>query len=259
MTTILELDRVVKRFGGLVAVNNFSTRLEAGELCALIGPNGSGKTTIFNLITGIYEPTEGHIVFDGQDITGRRPDLIASLGIARTFQNIRLFKGLDVLGNVLVGHHLRLKADPFSAIVRLPNYTAEERLMREEALELLTALHLDHLAHENAVALPYGQQRKLEIARALATHPKLLLLDEPAAGMNRAESQELMDFILHILDTFKLTIFLIEHQMRVVMGICPRIIVIDHGETIAEGPPQAIQNDQRVIEAYLGVGDYAGD
>lgn len=255
--TLLKIAHAVKQFGGLVAVNDFSTTLSRGELCALIGPNGSGKTTIFNLITGIYEPTEGTIIFDGHDITGLRPDIISSLGIARTFQNIRLFKGLDVLGNVLVGHHLRLKADPLSAIFQLPHYTREARLMHEEAMALLSSLNLAALAHEDATSLPYGQQRKLEIARALATGPKLLLLDEPAAGMNPNEAQELMDFILHILDTFDLTIFLIEHQMRVVMGICPRIIVIDHGETIAEGPPEAIQNNQRVIEAYLGVGDYA--
>ena len=255
--SILKINSVTKLFGGLTAVNNFSTELEAGGLCALIGPNGSGKTTIFNLITGIYEPTEGHIIFNGTDITGKRPDIIASLGVARTFQNIRLFDGLDVLGNVLVGHHLRLKADPFSAVFRMPNYAREEKAMHHEAMELLESLALDHLAHEDATSLPYGQQRKLEIARALATRPRLLLLDEPAAGMNTGESEELMAFILHILETFDLTVFLIEHQMRVVMGICPRIIAIDHGETIVEGPPETIQNDPRVIEAYLGVDEYA--
>lgn len=256
---LLKLDNTVMRFGGLTAVNNFSTEISDNELCALIGPNGSGKTTIFNLITGIYTPTSGSIHFNGDDITGKRPDLITKLGIARTFQNIRLFKGLNVVENVEVGHHLRLKSDPISAILSLPGYKAEEAAIRKEALELLKLLELDHLAYEVATSLPYGQQRKLEIARALATRPRLLLLDEPAAGMNPKEAEELMQFILHVLDTFNISVFLIEHQMRVVMGICPRIIVIDHGETIAEGTPEEIQNNNRVIEAYLGVEDYAGN
>ncbi len=257
MSPLLEVHGLIKRFGGLTAVNNFSTELDAGELCALIGPNGSGKTTIFNVITGIYEPTEGNIRFNQEDISGKRPDQITNRGIARTFQNIRLFKGLNVLENVIVGKHLRLGAGPASAVLRLPNYLAEEKEMRETGMALLESLDLDRFAYDEPTSLPYGLQRKLEIARALATEPRLLLLDEPAAGMSPSDAEELMVFIQHILTTFDLTIFLIEHQMRVVMGICPRIIVIDHGVMIAEGDPEKIQNDARVIEAYLGVDNHA--
>jgi branched-chain amino acid transport system ATP-binding protein len=257
MTILLKLEAVTKRFGGLTAVNKFSTEIHAGELCALIGPNGSGKTTIFNVITGIYTPTEGQVLLGGQDISGKRPDQITAMGIARTFQNIRLFKGLNVLENVIVGKHLRLKSDPLSAVLHLPTYQDEEKEMRQQGLVLLESLGLDQFAYDEPTSLPYGQQRKLEIARALATNPRLLLLDEPAAGMSPTDAEELMKFILHVLDHFDMTIFLIEHQMRVVMGICPRIIVIDHGEKIAEGSPEVIQNDQHVIEAYLGVSDHA--
>jgi len=257
MTALLKLETVTKRFGGLTAVNKFSTEIQAGELCALIGPNGSGKTTIFNVITGIYTPTEGQVLLAGEDISGKRPDLITGMGIARTFQNIRLFKGLNVLENVIIGKHLRLQSNPASAVLHLPKYLDEEKIMRQQGMVLLESLGLDHFAFDEPTSLPYGQQRKLEIARALATNPRLLLLDEPAAGMSPSDAEELMKFILHILETFDLTIFLIEHQMRVVMGICPRIIVIDHGEKIAEGNPEQIQNNDLVIEAYLGASDHA--
>jgi len=257
MTPLLKMVNVTKRFGGLTAVNNFSTELQAGELCALIGPNGSGNTTIFNLITGIYVPSEGHIYLGGDDISGKRPDVITGMGIARTFQNIRLFKGLNVLENVIVGKHLRLQSNVASAVMRLPGYDREEKEMRQTGMELLESLGLARFAYDEPTSLPYGQQRKLEIARALATNPRLLLLDEPAAGMSPSDAEELMTFIQHVLKTFELTIFLIEHQMRVVMGICPRIIVIDHGEWIAEGNPEQIQNNDRVIEAYLGASDHA--
>lgn len=257
MTILLDVKNITKRFGGLTAVNNFSTQLVTGELCALIGPNGSGKTTIFNVITGIYSPTEGKVIFKDEDISGKRPDLITGSGIARTFQNIRLFKGLNVLENVIVGKHLRLDSDPASAVLHLPKYLKEEKEMRKTGMALLESLDLERFAYDEPTSLPYGLQRKLEIARALATEPSLLLLDEPAAGMSPSDAEELMTFIQHILDSFDLTIFLIEHQMRVVMGICPRIIVIDHGEKIAEGDPEQIQNDDRVIEAYLGVVEHA--
>lgn len=251
--SLLELEGVGKKFGGLTALSDFNLSLAPGELVGLIGPNGAGKTTVFNLITGVYKPTEGRIVFNGKDITGLRPDLITRCGIARTFQNIRLFGSLSVLENVLVANHLRLRSNPLEAVIRWGRYGAEEREMVAYSQSLLEAVGLAHLAQEQASSLPYGQQRRLEIVRALATKPKLLLLDEPAAGMNPAEARELMDFIRQIRKDFDLTILLIEHHMRVVMGICERILVLDYGLTIAEGSPAEIQKNQKVITAYLGV------
>lgn len=254
---MLKIDNVTMRFGGVIAANNFNANIEKGQIVGLIGPNGAGKTTIFNVVTGVYKPTEGQVIFKADDkeqvISGMRPDEIAKLGICRTFQNIRLFKDMSVLDNVFIGNHLRIKSNVFSSILRVPGYRKEEREMLEKSLYLLDRVGLLEEKDEKANSLPYGKQRRLEIARALATDPKLLLLDEPAAGMNPQESNELMDFILNIKDEFDLTVFLIEHHMDLVMGICENILVLDHGELIAEGDPEAIQNNQRVIEAYLGV------
>ncbi len=254
---MLEIDNITMRFGGVVAVNQFNATISEGEIVGLIGPNGAGKTTVFNMVTGVYKPTLGKIIYEAdgfsQDITGLRPDQIAKLGICRTFQNIRLFRELSVLDNVFIGNHLRLKSGVFSSVLRLPHYTSEERAALEKSKYLLEKVGLYEERDEKAFSLPYGKQRRLEIARALATDPKLLLLDEPAAGMNPQETQDLMEFIMDIKDEFKLTIFLIEHHMEVVMGICDKIYVLDHGTLIAEGNPLEIQNDQRVVEAYLGV------
>ncbi|MDI6851943.1 MAG: ABC transporter ATP-binding protein [bacterium] len=254
---ILRLDRVTKKFGGLVAVNNVSLELEQGQLAGLIGPNGAGKTTIFNVITGVYRADSGKVYFMGIDVTKKKPHEIAALGIARTFQNIKLFHRMSVLDNVRVACHFRLKASVFSAVLDLPKYAREEREMTKESLDLLEAVGLKQLANESAASLPYGYQRKLEIARALATRPRILLLDEPAAGMNPEETAELMRFIKRIRDEFGLTILLIEHDMKVVMGICEKITVLDHGCVIAEGSPKEIQNNPEVIKAYLGSGAYA--
>ncbi len=250
---LLKTDSITMRFGGLTAVDNFYLEIEPGEIVGLIGPNGAGKTTVYNMITGIYTPTENRIYFKGEDITGLKPDKIAKKGIARTFQNIRLLENLSVLDNIMIGTHLHLKSSLFSAIFRLPGYIKEENSLYDKSIALLEKVDLIDYSQEKAGSLPYGQQRKLEIVRALATDPELLLLDEPAAGMNPQESRELVNFIRQIRDEFKITIFLIEHDMKVVMDVCERILVLDYGKTIAEGIPDEIKNNPEVIKAYLGV------
>lgn len=274
---VLKVENITMQFGGVVAVNNLSLEVNKGEIVSLIGPNGAGKTTAFNAITGVYEPTNGRILFNGEVIAENHPrgkmkkiyagennglykkvvvntpDKITKLGMARTFQNIRLFKSMTVFENVLVAMHLRRKSNLFTATFKL-NYK-EEKAMREECLKLLELVDLVDVKDEIATALPYGKQRHLEIARALATKPSLLLLDEPAAGMNPQETEELTEFIRKIRDKFNLTVFLIEHHMNLVMDISDRIYVIDFGKLLAKGTPSEIQNNQHVIDAYLGVPD----
>jgi len=279
--TVLRLDDITMQFGGVMAVDNLSLEVHKGEIVALIGPNGAGKTTAFNCITGVYEPTNGRVTLNDEIIVenypqgkmksmykgenhGRytkavyhTPDQITRRGVARTFQNIRLFKALTVFENVLIAKHMRAKQNVFSATFRLN--AKEEKRMREEALQLLEAQNLAHLKDKIASSLPYGLQRRLEIARALATGPSLLLLDEPAAGMNPQETQELTDFIRQIRGEYQLTVFMIEHHMDLVMKISERIYVLDFGKLISHGTAAEVQNDQRVIDAYLGVADDAED
>jgi branched-chain amino acid transport system ATP-binding protein len=250
---LLEARGITMQFGGLKAVDSLDFKIMQGQLVGLIGPNGAGKTTAFNMITGVYQPTKGEVFLCGKSLKGVKPYEISHRGMTRTFQNIRLFKGLSVLDNVLIAGHQHMHYSLVDVLLQTKKYQKEETALHDKAMELLKIFKLDHKANEPSSSLPYGEQRKLEIVRALATDPKIILLDEPAAGMNHSETHHLMDNIAHIREHFKLTVLLIEHDMKLVMGICENIIVLDHGVKIEEGPASKVQSSQKVIEAYLGV------
>jgi len=249
---LLEISGLGISFGGLNAVSDFNLVIDQGHLYGLIGPNGAGKTTIFNMLTGVYKPIYGKIILDGEEITGKNPEFINKAGIARTFQNIRLFDNMTVLDNVKAGLHNRIRYGMLTGVLRIPPYSVREKEMNEEALSILKIFDLEEKKDLKASQLPYGQQRKLEIARALATNPKLLLLDEPAAGMNPNETEELMKTVRNVRDKFGIAILLIEHDMKFVMGICEKITVLDYGKIIAEGDPASVRHNPKVITAYLG-------
>lgn len=249
---LLEVNNLTIKFGGLVALSDFNIEIEKNDLVGLIGPNGAGKTTVFNMLTGVYQPTEGDIKVEGKSIIGMKPYEITKKSLARTFQNIRLFKSMSVIDNVKLSYNYQIKYSYFDTILRTPKFFKLEKEIEQKAMELLKVFKLEDKAQEQAKNLPYGEQRRLEIARAMAANPKLLLLDEPAAGMNPQETHDLMNLIKWIRDNFDLTILLIEHDMKLVMGICEKIVVLDYGKIIAKGTPEEIRANPKVVEAYLG-------